>query len=68
MEYVVQMTFYKGIVRDIVLDVSKIVYAKQMRYVGKITCDQVVHGNDFIAFAQETITEMRAEKPGSPCD
>ena len=68
MEDIVQTTYYKGIVRDIVLDVGKIVYAKQMRYVGKITCDQIVHCNDFIAFAQETITEMRAEKPGSPCD
>jgi hypothetical protein len=37
----------------------------QMEHVGLSACEKIVQANDFVAFVQKSLTQMRADKSGS---
>ena len=56
------------VVGDIVIDEGKVFVSSKMGDVPGVAGDEIVHRNDRVAFGQETITEMRANKASAASD
>ena len=52
----------KNEIRDVVLNEMVVWTAGQMPDVGLIASDQIIDGNDAVAFCEQTIAQMRPEK------
>ncbi len=55
----------EDVLGDVVLEELEPLVAEQVGDVPDVTGDQVVDGGDAIAFGQQTVAEMRAEKAGA---
>jgi hypothetical protein len=58
MKDVVQFSWYVHIVAYIVVVKGEIRKAQEVFQIFHIPCDEVVHGEDFVAFGDESITQM----------
>ena len=68
MENVVERPRQIDVARDVVVDELEIGPGTQMRDVVEIARQQVVHGDDAMAFGEEPVAEVGAEKAGAAGD
>ncbi len=66
MENVIHLVRDEHILRHVVLDEPVILVAGEMLDVGEIAGDEIVDGDHAMAFRQEPVGEVRAEKTAPP--
>ena len=58
MENPVNLSRYMNIIADIMMDKFKILVAEMLFEVIGVTCDEVVHSDNLMAFTQKTVYEV----------
>ena len=64
----IQFAGYRNEFRNILFDKTEILVPGQAGQVIRITCDEVVHPNQFVAFGKQPVTKVGTQKTGCSCD
>ena len=68
MEDVIDLVRDEKILRDVLLDEAEILVAGEVLDVGEVSGDQVIDRDHPMAFREQAVGQVRAEKPGAAGD
>ena len=68
MKNIIDRSFDKNVISDVVIDKSKPIVAEEMGDICGIAGYQIIDANDRMTFGEQAITKMRTEKSGTAHD